>query len=361
MKQASARSRSPTRLSPISKDRLRRRSSSSASRGVESFRRSVKSERRLESLGFQGQAVQPDTSQAFQSLSPRQDALQFSQFPFDESAILTDDEPQSQGQSPITPSSHNWQLPAQPFGTPLRAQSARVKDGQIIRITLKTQTTEVPCIAKCYLGRESSVVDDDFARNWAVKIYPVPKERWKDARHFCVLDVIDVETIGKTQQKLKIRLGKFLDQRFSVELGVDALKSLGLIDCPEAVTRSAPPSQYPSWNDINSSYMPQPQDVFAPYVLTPPVPQQFTTGRNRALTVPSTVPSMIPSIRIDTSFDTSLPLPMSMYDSGSGEDSSSPWDAISLTSQSFQDDDRSSWSPAVSECGGMPSYDTCMK
>ncbi|KAF5002833.1 hypothetical protein FGRMN_87 [Fusarium graminum] len=305
--------------------------------------------------------MQSDTLQTFQSLSPQQGSLPFPQFPFDESAIFTDDEPQSQGQSPIAPSSHNWQLPAQPFGTPLRAQPARVKEGQIIRITLKTQTTEVPCIAKCYLSRESSVVDDDFARNWAVKIYPVPKERWKDARHFCVLDVVDVETIGKTLKQLKIRLGKLPDQRFSVELGVESLKSLGLVDGSEAVTRSAPPSQYPSWNDINSSYMPHSQDAFAPYVLTPPVPQQFTTGRNRALTAPSAGPSMIPDIRIDTSFDTSLALPRHTYDSGSGEDSSSPWDAISLASQSFQDEDRNSWSPAVSECGGMPSYDAFMK
>jgi hypothetical protein len=125
----------------------------------------------------------------------------------------------------------------------------------------------------------------------------------------------------------------------------------------EAVTRSAPPSQYPSWNGFSPSYMPQPQDILTPYVLTPPAPQQFTTSRNRALTVPSTVPSMIPQIRIDTSFDTSLQLPMSMYDSGSGEESSSPWDALS-----YQDDDKSVWSPAVSECGGLSSsYDTCMK
>lgn len=125
----------------------------------------------------------------------------------------------------------------------------------------------------------------------------------------------------------------------------------------EAVTRSAPPSQYPSWNGFSPSYMQQPQDILTPYVLTPPAPQQFTTGRNRALTVPSTVPSMIPQIRIDTSFDTSLQLPMPMYDSGSGEESSSPWDALS-----YQDDDKSVWSPAVSECGGFSSsYDTCMK
>lgn len=234
LKQAANRSRSPTRLSPISKDRLRRRSSSSAgSRGVESFRRNVNNGRRLDSLGLQCQPIQPDTSQAFPSLSPQQDSLPFPQFPFDDSAILTDDEAASQGQSPISPlSGPSWQFPAQPLSTPLRSQSARVKDGQIIRITLKTKTTEVPCIAKCYLNRPSSVVDDNFARNWGVQIRPVPKERWKDAKHWCVLDVIDAEMIGKTQQQLKIRLGKLSDQRISVELGIDALKALGLADGP---------------------------------------------------------------------------------------------------------------------------------
>jgi hypothetical protein len=74
-----------------------------------------------------------------------------------------------------------------------------------------------------------------------------------------------------------------------------------------------------------------------------------------------TVPSGIPLIRLDTSFDNSLPVPMSLYDSGSGEDSSSPWDALSLASQSFQDDDRSVLSPAISECGGLSSSYTCMK
>jgi hypothetical protein len=100
----------------------------------------------------------------------------------------------------------------------------------MIRITLKTQTTEVPCIAKCYLNRALSVVDNDFARNWGVKIHPVPKTRWKDAKHWCVLDVIDVETIGSLRQQLRIRLGKLPDQRFSIELGIDALKSLRLVD-----------------------------------------------------------------------------------------------------------------------------------
>lgn len=106
--------------------------------------------------------------------------------------------------------------------------------------------------------------------------------------------------------------------------------------------------------------MQQPQDILGPYVLTPPVPQQYTTGRNRALTVPS-----IPSIRIDTSFDTSLSVPKSLGDSGSGEDSSSPWDwdALSIASQSYQEEDPSAaWSPAVSDCGGLSSsFDTCMK
>ncbi|QGI60735.1 hypothetical protein CEK27_004706 [Fusarium fujikuroi] len=285
------------------------------------------------------------------------DSSPFPRLSVDESAVFTDEEPPSQGQSPISPlSGPNWQMPAQP----LRTQSARVKHEQMIRVTLKTQTTEVPCIAKCYLTRDSSVVDNDFARNWGVKIHPVPKPRWKDARHWCELDVIDVETIGSVQKQLSIRLGKLPDQRVSVELGIDALKALHLVDETEQLSRSAPPSQYLSWTGISPPYMQEPQDILGPYVLTPPVSQQYTTGRNRALTVPS-----IPSIRIDTSFDTSLSVPNSVGDSGSCEDSSSPWDwdALSIASQSYQEEDPSAaWSPAVSDCGGLSSsFDTCMK
>jgi hypothetical protein len=166
-------------------------------------------------------------------LGSQQESSPFPRFSFDDSAIFTDDEPPSQGQSPVAqPSGHNsnWQITAQPLQTLSKAQSAKVKDGQMIRITLKTQTTEVPCIAKCYLNRALSVVDNDFARNWGVKIHPVPKTRWKDAKHWCVLDVIDVETIGSLRQQLRIRLGKLPDQRFSIELGIDALKSLRLVD-----------------------------------------------------------------------------------------------------------------------------------
>ncbi|KAJ0137273.1 Pre-mRNA-splicing factor CWC25 [Fusarium oxysporum f. sp. albedinis] len=365
IRQASSRSRSPTTLSPISKDRSRRRSSSSTtSHTVESFRRRARSDRYFDPLGFQTQANQHETSIPFPPLGS-QDSSPFPRLSVDESAVFTDEEPPSQGQSPIAQlSGPNWQTPAQPLPSALRTQSARVKDGQMIRVTLKTQTTEVPCIAKCYLTRDLSVVDNDFARNWGVKIHPVPKPRWKDARHWCVLDVIDVETIGSVQKQLSIRLGKLPDQRVSVELGIDALKALHLVDetanpKAEQLSRSAPPSQYLPWTGISPPYMQQPQDILGPYVLTPPAPQQFPTGRNRALTVPS-----IPSIRIDTSFDTSLSVPKSVGDSGSGEDSSSPWDwdALSIASQSYQEDDPSAWSPAVSDCGGLSfSFDTCMK
>lgn len=60
-------------------------------------------------------------------------------------------------------------------------------------------------------------------------------------------------------------------------------------------------------------------------------------------------------------FDNSLSVPMSLGDSGSGEDSSSPWETMSLNSQSYQDDNGNVWSPAISECGISSSYDTCMK
>ncbi|KAF5980534.1 3-ketoacyl thiolase peroxisomal [Fusarium coicis] len=360
IRQASPRSRSPSTLSPISKDRSRRRSSSSnTSRTVESFRGWTRSDRYFDPLGFQTQTNQPET-RTFPPVGSH-DSSPFPRLSVDESVVSTDDELPSQDQSPISPlSGPNWQTPAQPLPSALRTQSARVKHEQMIRVTLKTQTTEVPCIAKCYLTRDSSVVDNDFARNWGVKIHPVPKPRWKDARHWCELDVIDVETIGSVQKQLSIRLGKLPDQRASVELGIDALKALHLVDETVQLSRSAPASQYLPWIGISSPYMQQPQDILGQYVLTPPAPQQYTTGRNRALTVPS-----IPSIRIDTSFDTSLSVPKSVGDSGSGEDSSSPWDwdALSIASQSYQEEDPSTaWSPAVSDCGGLSSsFDTCMK
>ncbi|KAF5027541.1 hypothetical protein F66182_358 [Fusarium sp. NRRL 66182] len=233
-KQAPARSRSPLSLSPISKDRTRRRSSSSTNSHAAGFlSRHARGGSAGTTFDTQDQPMQPDASLAFPLLSPQQDSLPFPQLSvdnFDESAVYTDDELPSQGQSPIQPSAPGWQMSAQPLRNVQRFQSAKVKDGQMIRITLKTQTTQVPCIAKCYLTRQSSVVDNDFARNWGVKIHPVPKPRWRDARHFGVLDVVDAEIVGGIQQQLQIRLAKLPDQRVSVELGVEALKSLGLVD-----------------------------------------------------------------------------------------------------------------------------------
>ncbi|KAF4972408.1 hypothetical protein FSARC_975 [Fusarium sarcochroum] len=235
-RQASVRSRSPTRLSPIARDRSRRRSSSSnTSRVAGSFGQRIRNSSIGNGFDAQDQSSQHEPTLSFPLLSPQQDSSPFPQLPienFDESAVFTDEEPPSQRQSPAQPSAPGWQIPTQPQTprTAQRAQSAQVKDGQIIRITLRTQTTEVPCIAKCYLNRPLSVVDNDFARNWGVKIHPVPRSRWRDARHWCVLDVIDVETVGSVQHQLQIRLARLQDRRFSVELGVDALKSLGLVD-----------------------------------------------------------------------------------------------------------------------------------
>ncbi|KAJ4266408.1 hypothetical protein NW762_004392 [Fusarium torreyae] len=363
-RQASLRSRSPTRLSPIARDRQRRRSSSSnASRAAGSLFRGIRNSSKGDGLDNQDQSLQHESTLAFPLLSPQDSSPfpplspQLSIENFDE-PVFADDEPPSQVQSPAQPSAPGWQIPTQPQQPPRtghRAQSAQVKDGQMIRITLRTQTTEVPCIAKCYLNRPSSVADNDFARNWGVKIHPVPKPRWRDARHWCVLDVIDVETVGSIQEQLHIRLGKLQDQRFSLELGVDALKTLGLVDESEAISqlsRSAPPSQYPLASGLIHSYLQQPQDVLDACMLTPPAPQQSTGLRNRALTVPS--------ITIDTTFATSLPVPPPMYESTSA--SSSTWDVGSIASQSFQDDDKGAWSPAVSDCGGLSSsYDTCWK
>ncbi|CAG7564864.1 unnamed protein product [Fusarium equiseti] len=358
------RSRSPTNLSPICKPRSRRRSSgSTTSHATELSRRRSRSRPRLDtSFSDQSMRTQTQTSPAFSPLDSQQQPSPFPQFSLGE-PVFPDNESPSQCQSPVAqpPSGDNlnWQFTAQPLQ---RAQSSKVKDGQMIRITLKTPTTEVPCIAKCYLNRALSVVDNEFARSWNIKIHPVPKPRWKDARHWCVLDAINVETIGDVQQQLRIRLGKLPDRRFSIELGVDALKALRLVDEIEAVSplsRSAPPSQYPSWPNISSSHMPQPQqpqDSIFGYGLTLPTQPPFPAGRNRAVTVPT-----IPLIRIDTTFDNTLSVPMSLGDSGSGEDSSSPWETMSLNSQSYQDENGNVWSPAISECGISSSYDTCMK
>ncbi|KAJ4012942.1 hypothetical protein NW752_006212 [Fusarium irregulare] len=228
------RSRSPTNLSPICKNRPRRPSSgSTTSHAAEPSRRRSRSRPRLDtSFPDQSMRTQTQTSPAFSPLDSQQQTSPFPQFSLPE-PVFPDDEPPSQGQSPVAqpPSGYNsnWQL-AQPPQTCSRAQSSKVKDGQMIRVTLKTPTTEVPCIAKCYLSRAQSVVDNEFARSWNIKIHPVPKSRWKDARHWCVLDAINVEFIGDIQKQLRIRLGKLQDRRFSIELGIDALKALRLID-----------------------------------------------------------------------------------------------------------------------------------
>lgn len=116
IRQASPRSRSPSTLSPISKDRSRRRSSSSnTSRTVESFRRWTRSDRYFDPLGFQTQTNQPDTCITFPPVGSH-DSSPFPQLSVDESAVSTDDELPSQGQSPISPlSGPNWQTPAQPL------------------------------------------------------------------------------------------------------------------------------------------------------------------------------------------------------------------------------------------------------
>jgi hypothetical protein len=129
----------------------------------------------------------------------------------------------SESPSPTSPTSPLFSIP--------QPAPSRVKDGDMIRITLKIRTTSVPCIAKCCPREKTSAVDEDFVRTWSVAYHPTPMMRLetRGSEFWCSLDVVDVEKVGSTKRTLKLPIRKFSDRRFSVTLGVEALTSLGLI------------------------------------------------------------------------------------------------------------------------------------
>ncbi|KAJ3500983.1 hypothetical protein NM208_g17032 [Fusarium decemcellulare] len=183
------------------------------------------------------------------------------------------------------------------------------------------------------------MADDDFARAWNVDVHPFPKERWRDAKHWCILDVIDVEKAGNTKTRLKMPLNKFQDRRYNIELGLDALTSLGLVEDDTGkyiqLLKPTPASQGPSV-DLNAASFHL--DVWGQCVApTSPALEERNPQRNLSLA--------IPEIKIDPS---PLCLPSPSYGSTSAEDDGSNWDMYSMVSQSFQDDERI-WSPSVSE------------
>ncbi|KAI8723921.1 hypothetical protein NCS52_00248900 [Fusarium sp. LHS14.1] len=145
--------------------------------------------------------------------------------------ILSPDVTMMDFPSPMPSESPSPTSPTSPlFSNPQQAPS-RVKDGDMIRITLKIHTTNVPCIAKCCPREQTSAVDEDFVNNWGVSFRPTPTMRLetRGSNFWCTLDVIDVEKVGNTKRTLNLPIRKFSDRRFSVTLGVEALTSLGLI------------------------------------------------------------------------------------------------------------------------------------
>ncbi|KAF4976842.1 hypothetical protein FZEAL_6545 [Fusarium zealandicum] len=207
----------------------------------------------------------------------------------------------------------------------------------MLRIALKTRTTQVPCIVKCCPNSRGSVADEDFTRAWAVDVHPVPKGRRKDARHWCTLDVVDVEKIGSTKKRLNMPLTKFSDRRFNIELGLDAMKLLGLVSevatypppSQLQMSRPAPASQFASAN------IDQTNTWGSCLVSAPSMSGEFEGQKHLSLA--------IPEIKIDAP---SLDLLSPSYGSTSADDSGgSNWDMTSTASFSFQDDDGLTWSP----------------
>ncbi|UPK96847.1 hypothetical protein LCI18_007782 [Fusarium solani-melongenae] len=177
----------------------------------------------------------------------------------------------SESPSPTSPISPLFSIP-QPV-------PSRVKDGDMIRITLKIRTSSVPCIAKCCPREKTSAVDEDFVRTWKVAYHPTPVMRLetRGTEFWCSLDVDDVEKVGSTKRTLKLPIRKFSDRRFSVILGVEALTSLGLIKKTDPGHASVDnslllPGVWPRGFTPSSPTSPEPQRP--PLNLTiPPVPE----------------------------------------------------------------------------------------
>ncbi|KAH7275815.1 hypothetical protein NW759_004505 [Fusarium solani] len=235
----------------------------------------------------------------------------------------------SESPSPTSPTSPLFSIP--------QPAPSRVKDGDMIRITLKIRTTSVPCIAKCCPREKTSAVDEDFVRTWSVAYHPTPMMRLetRGSEFWCSLDVVDVEKVGSTKRTLKLPIRKFSDRRFSVTLGVEALTSLGLIK--NTGPRSSTPDPGHASVD-NSLLLPGVWSRgFTPSSPTSPEPQRPPLN----LTIPS-----VPEIRVNPPL---LELPGG---STSADDSGSNSDMYSIVS--FNEGARS---PAPSEWAWSECYD----
>lgn len=109
-------------------------------------------------------------------------------------------------------------------------------DGKVIRINFKFRNgEEIPCLAKCCLGRQYSLADIRIVQNMPLKRHPVhPQRRMnqtteKAPKSFCFFDVAEVENIGRIDLRLNIQLGRLGDQHVSIELGYEALAQLGCV------------------------------------------------------------------------------------------------------------------------------------
>ncbi|KAM5348743.1 hypothetical protein ACJ41O_008566 [Fusarium nematophilum] len=247
----------------------------------------------------------------------------------------------------------------------LTIPKALVKDGDMIRILLKTSSTKVPCIALCAFNQKDSIADEGFVRQWKAIIRPVPKQRWKDAKLYCNIDVLDVEKVGRVHVNLDVPLGKLQDQRVQVVLSYKALASLHLVpsldgtnselsselalptrfdfqgqgtsaNCRAAVcldsvsqlSKSAPPSQIAPANQFLS--------------ISPTRSSHLSPLSDSGLGDASCRFLMVPQIKIQQPAG---------YGSTSAEDSSPNGDQSSNASSWFQDDGTYVVSRATSECG----------
>lgn len=136
-----------------------------------------------------------------------------------------------------------------------------IYDGKVIRINLKFRNgEEIPCLARCCLGRRYSLTDIKIDQYMPLKRRPVPLLRRmnqtteKAPRSFCFFDIAEVENIGRIDLRLSIQMGQLGDQHVSVELGYEALAQLGcvsVVGLEQGKSYYMYPGQYGLENDMN--------------------------------------------------------------------------------------------------------------
>ncbi|KAH7151866.1 hypothetical protein B0J13DRAFT_522197 [Dactylonectria estremocensis] len=133
---------------------------------------------------------------------------------------------QSYFRHPPGPSLESFAVPSTPS----------IFDGKVIRINFRFRDGgEYPCLAKCCLGRQHSLVDIRIVQDMPLKPHPIPPQRRRNQttekvpKFFCFFDVAEVENIGRVNRQLVIQFGRLSDPRVSIELGFEALSQLGCI------------------------------------------------------------------------------------------------------------------------------------